>query len=97
MDTVPATGLIQAIQAFRKVYEHENRHLTESEREHGWKRYWNSISAEAIGEAEPLASPKIGDIVPSKRLASDVNFGMEPASKRSGPVGIPPRCLASPD
>jgi hypothetical protein len=80
METGHAKGLIQAIQAFRNVYDHENQHLSPSERESGWQQYWTSISAQAIsGSGAP--------IVPSKRSASH-SFGEEPSSKRPGLVGV---------
>ena len=94
MESGHATGLIQAIQAFRKFYEHENQHLSESDRKKGWSTYWNSISAQAAGHSGLPASPKM---VPSKRPASTLDVGMEPASKRPGLVGKPLRCRASPD
>ncbi|KPI43417.1 uncharacterized protein AB675_6883 [Cyphellophora attinorum] len=76
METGHAKGLIQAIQAFRNVYDHEHQHLSPSERETGWQQYWTSISAQAIsGSGAP--------VVPSKRSASH-SFGEEPSSKRPG-------------
>ena len=94
MEPGHATGLIHAIQAYRKVYEHENQHLSEWEREHGWKQQWNSISAEVTGELGLHEPPKV---TPMKRPASNSLVGTEPASKRPGFVGTPMRCLALPD
>lgn len=86
METGHATGLIQAIQAFRKVYEHENQHLSPDDREAGWKQYWDSISAQAITGSETI------NVGPSKRRASK-SFGFEDRlSKRPGLVGSPICC-----
>ena len=82
METGDATGLIRAIQAFRKVYEHENQHLPSHQLEAGWQRHWESISAHATHGTGPKK------VIPSKRSASNL-FGEGPPSKRAGPVGLP--------
>ena len=94
MENGHETGLIQAIKAFRKVYDHQHQHLPESDRELGWTAYWNTISAQATGHNDQLQPPPS---TPSKRTASSAAFGMEPASKRHGLVGNPLCCSASPD
>jgi hypothetical protein len=92
METGHETGLIQAIQAFRMVYDTEHQHLPELEREEGWTSYWNSISARAIKQQTATCKSKS-----PKRPASKAAFGMEPAPKRTGLVGDPMRCSAPPD
>jgi hypothetical protein len=86
MENGHETGLIQAIKAFRKVYDHQHQHVPEAERELGWTAYWNTISAQATGQIETSR------VTPSKRPASNAAFGMEPASKRPGLVGTPLCC-----
>ena len=79
--------VVKVLQSCRKVYEQEHQHLSRSELDKGWKLYWNSIGAQVTGHVD---TPKLANAVPQKRSASDVNsFGMEPASKRPGLVGIP--------
>ncbi len=81
------SGLVKVLQSCRKVYEQEHQHLSRTELDKGWKQYWNSIGAQVTGNFD---SPKLANAVPKKRSASDVkSFGMEPASKRTGLVGIP--------
>jgi hypothetical protein len=90
MEAGHETGMISAIQAFRMVYNQQNSHLSEDERDAGWKTYWtNSIAAKA-GLVEPPT------IVPSKRTASSSSFGSEPASKRPGLVGCPYALIRTP-
>ena len=81
------SGLVKVLQSCRKVYEQEHQHLSRADLEKGWKQYFNSIGAQVTGNFD---SPKLANVVPKKRSASDVkSFGMEPASKRTGHVGIP--------
>ena len=80
------SGLVKVLQLHRKVYEQENQHLSRAELDKGWTQYWNSIGAQVTGSSD---SPELPSAVPKKRSASDAKtFGMEPASKRTGLVGI---------
>lgn len=79
------SGLIEVIRSCRKVFEQSNQHLSPSELDESWKRYWNSVTTKATGPSESTGA---GIIIPSKRSTSNVNFGMEPSTKRTGHVGI---------
>lgn len=91
METGHAKGLIQAIQAFRNVYDHEHQHLPPVERESGWQQYWDSISAQAVNSAGSIP------VIPAKRSASNSFIGEEPFPKRAGLVGSPLPYLPSLD
>lgn len=77
--------LIEVIRSCKKVFEHQNQHLSPTELDEGWKQYLNFHTTQATG---PFEATRAGNVVPSKRIASNMNFGMEPPTKRTGHVGI---------
>ncbi len=80
-----ATGskLVEIVKFYRQQYDQNHQHLSGAERDKGFKRYWNSVSAQALGSAGT------GNTLPQKRSSSFADVGMDSRSKRSGHVGIP--------
>ena len=77
-----------AILAHREQFNARHSNLSPPELDYLWSEELATTDSQVIS-----ATPRnlCGSIVPQKRAS---NFGMEPPSKRSGPVG-PPRCLSS--
>ena len=81
-----ATGrsLIEVVNHHRQDYDQRHQHLSRAERDKGFKRYWNTISARIIDDFAAT-----GNVLPQKRSSSTANIGADSLPKRTGHVGTP--------
>jgi hypothetical protein len=75
-------SIVEVIKCYRHVYDQENQHLTETERNKGWKRHWNNICAKVTD-----------DYGAGNYQASLAEIGMDLPSQRPGHVGTLERCF----